>query len=104
MGRPKKARGVYFQRVNRPTSNAPQMRVSLCTRYVTSCLFTKTIFRLLCTLLPLQSLDWRRGKLRAEHLVPEATGNSKPILVIHEVVLKMIFLQFPPVRRQGAMM
>ena len=52
--------------------------------------------------LALQGLGWRWRKLCAEDDIPESRRYTKTILVIHEVVLKMIFLQFPPVRRQGS--
>lgn len=36
----------------------------------------------------------------AEDDIPEPTGNSKAILVVHEMVLEMVLLQFSPVCRQ----
>jgi len=50
----------------------------------------------------LLGLGWRWCKLGAKDDVPESTCYTKAILVIHKVVLEMIFLQLPPVRRQGS--
>jgi len=50
----------------------------------------------------LQGLGWRWCKLGAEDDIPESTCYTKTILVVHKVVLKMVFLQLPPVRRQGS--
>ena len=38
------------------------------------------------------------SKLRAKDDIPEAAGNSETVLIVHEVVLKVILLQFSPVR------
>lgn len=39
--------------------------------------------------------------MSAEDLVPESTCNTKAIFVIHKVMLKMVFLELPPVCRKG---
>jgi len=52
--------------------------------------------------LPLQGFSWRRSKLSPEDDVPESACYTESIFVVHEVVLEMIFLQLPPVRRQGS--
>jgi hypothetical protein len=39
----------------------------------------------------------RRSKLSAKDHVPKTAGNSKAILVVHEVVLEMVLFQLSPV-------
>ena len=50
----------------------------------------------------LQSFDWRCRELGAKDDIPESAGHTKAVLIVHEVVLKMVFLQLPPVRWQGS--
>ena len=50
----------------------------------------------------LQSLDWRCRELGAKDDIPESAGHTKAVLIVHEVVLKMVLLQLPPVRWQGS--
>ena len=45
---------------------------------------------------------WWRRQLCLEDSVPEATGDAKAILVVHEVMLKVILLQFTVVCRQAS--
>ena len=52
--------------------------------------------------LRLQGFSWRWSKLRSKDNVPESTRYTETILIVHEVVLQMVFLQLPPVRRQGS--
>lgn len=37
---------------------------------------------------------WRRRQLCAKHSIPEAAGDAEAILVVHEVVLEVVLLQF----------
>ena len=39
--------------------------------------------------------------MSAKNDVPETTGNSETVLIIHEVVLEVVLLEFPPVGGQG---
>lgn len=43
---------------------------------------------------------WGRSKLGAKDNIPESASDTKTILVIHEVMLEVVFLECFPVRRQ----
>lgn len=43
---------------------------------------------------------WRRGKLRSKDSIPESTGDTKSILIVHEVMLEVILLELAIVQRE----
>lgn len=51
----------------------------------------------------LQRLGGWWSKWCAKDIIPESTGYTKTVLVVHEVVLEMVFLQVLPISGEGFM-
>lgn len=62
------------------------------------CCFVVSCCTVSCYSTPSQRLQnlglRRRWKLRAKYPIPEATRDAEAVLIIHEVVLKMVLLEF----------